>query len=104
MSNPESRPTAMWERRIRQRAQEIYEARLRNGISATDWDDWLEAERIDLAEIQRSKLCEVHHETHKLKPEQKDAVETKLQTHSGLHVEDVEKIAQGRSISSETSK
>ena len=100
MSDLKSGPNAMWEHRIRQRAHEIYEARLRNCISATDWEDWLEAERVLVKEIQGSKLCETRQETHKLKPEQKDTVETKLQGHGGLHVEDVEKLAQGHSISS----
>jgi hypothetical protein len=103
MFNPESRPSAMWEHRIRQRAHEIYEARVRNGISGTDWEDWFEAERVVLAEIQGSKLCGMHLETLTIRPEQKAAVETKLQD-SGLHVDDVEKLAQGHSVSPDTAK
>jgi hypothetical protein len=45
MSELKSAPNAMWEHRIRQRAYEMYEARLRSCISSTDLQDWLEAER-----------------------------------------------------------
>ena len=90
-------PNPMWEHRIRQRAHEIYEARLRKFISASDWEDWLEAERMLVKELQGSKLCEKHQETQTFNL---DAVETKLQTHSRLHVEDVEKMAQSASHTS----
>jgi hypothetical protein len=46
---------AMWEHRIRQRAYEIYEARLRSCISSTDLQDWLEAEREVQKEIRGSQ-------------------------------------------------
>ena len=46
-------PNAMWEKRIRQRAYEIYEARLQNScLSSNELQDWLEAERTVLQEIQ----------------------------------------------------
>jgi hypothetical protein len=48
-------------------------------------------------ELQGSKLCEKHQETQTFNL---DAVETKLQTHSRLHVEDVEKMAQSASHTS----
>jgi hypothetical protein len=44
MSDLKTGPNAMWEQRVRQRAYEIYEARLRNCISSSAWKDWEEAE------------------------------------------------------------
>lgn len=55
MSDLEFGPNAMWEQRIRQRAYEIYEARLRSRTSSTDWEDWLEAEREVRDEIRGSQ-------------------------------------------------
>lgn len=45
MSDLNFGPNAMWEHRIRQRAHEIYEAKHRQGLASSDWQDWLEAER-----------------------------------------------------------
>lgn len=46
-------PNAMWEKRIRHRAYEIYEARLQSScLSSNELQDWLEAERTVLQEIQ----------------------------------------------------
>jgi hypothetical protein len=55
MSELKSGPNAMWEHRIRQRAYEIYEAKLRSCISSTDLQDWLEAEREVHNEIRGSQ-------------------------------------------------
>jgi Protein of unknown function (DUF2934) len=60
MSDLKSGPNAMWEHRIRQRAFEIYQARRQRCIPGTDCQDWLEAERLVLEEIQGSKLCETY--------------------------------------------
>ena len=55
MSDLKSGTNAMWEQRIRQRAHEIYESKMRSGVSSTDWQDWLEAEREVLTEIRGSQ-------------------------------------------------
>jgi Protein of unknown function (DUF2934) len=57
MSDLKSGPNAMWEHRIRQRAYEIYETRLRNTCRPpNELEDWLEAEREVLHEIQGSTV------------------------------------------------
>jgi hypothetical protein len=45
MSDLRFGPNAMWEHRVRQRAYEIYQARLRNCFSSSDLQDWKESER-----------------------------------------------------------
>jgi hypothetical protein len=55
MSDLKDGPNAMWEHRVRQRAYEIYEARLQKGLSSSEVLDWLEAERDVLGEIRGSQ-------------------------------------------------